>query len=342
MLVAAILLLTSTSLCLSIKNTPKSSSFAAKISVVNKLLFPAFIALTGVPKISYAVKGAFELDAEYYFNALIGKSSKDISKIVSSEKVFVSPRKMNLEFVTEVSDCVLNAVESQCGIPQEEFLKKVKDTVPYSLKYFQLLAPIASETLDDQYYFDMILYLYYLEAGKILTKSEERVNLRRIVGDNILKIAQSKYAVLNPITPVTIDSTEHMLSIKSNNVVILCNGIKQILDLFSRTKVINGYTFDDENLTDLPYVKRSLSDGVPINFQIIVKNPATILSFIEQYKLDTFYHPEIIATTICSLARQFNYNLRVEDYLLDNVYRTENFNVQAQDILLEFNLVIPK
>ncbi len=30
-----------------------------------------------------------------------------------------------------------------------------------------------------------------------------------------------------------------------------------------------------------------------------------------------------------------------EDYLLDNYYRKENYNVQAQDILLEFGLSLP-
>ena len=47
----------------------------------------------------------------------------------------------------------------------------------------------------------------------------------------------------------------------------------------------------------------------------------------------------------CLLLQLFFYNFfiefRYEDYLLDRYYRTENFDVQAQDILSEFGIFSP-
>ena len=126
---------------------------------------------------------------------------------------------------------------------------------------------------------------------------------------------------------------------KANQIILFCQAIKDVLKVFKQMKIIADYTFDDDNLSDLVYITTALRDQLPINFQIIVQNPATILSFIEQYKLDSFYHPEIIATTLCQLSKQFGCKqLDVEDYLLDNEYRTDDFSVQAQDILYEFRL----
>jgi hypothetical protein len=138
------------------------------------------------------------------------------------------------------------------------------------------------------------------------------------------------------------NSKDTTISMKCRNISKFGECITEILSLFQSKMIISGYSFDDENFHDMTYISKSILDSVPLNFQIFIQNPATIISFIEQYKLDTFYHPEIIATTLRSLATQFNINLEFEDYLLDNVYRTDNFDVQAQDILYEFRLTDKK
>lgn len=57
---------------------------------------------------------------------------------------------------------------------------------------------------------------------------------------------------------------------------------------------------------------------------------------MQQVEANSFYHPEIIGTTINSYLRQMGLVSKFEDYLMDNYYREENFDIQAQDILLEF------
>ena len=52
------------------------------------------------------------------------------------------------------------------------------------------------------------------------------------------------------------------------------------------------------------------TQGLPLSFQVTLKNPATILGFIQQSRQDTFYHPEVCATTLCSYARMLGYTIR--------------------------------
>ena len=48
-----------------------------------------------------------------------------------------------------------------------------------------------------------------------------------------------------------------------------------------------------------------------------------------------------LATTIMAYAETLGFQIEFEDYLMDREYRTSNFDVQAQDVLLEFRLSRP-
>ena len=50
-----------------------------------------------------------------------------------------------------------------------------------------------------------------------------------------------------------------------------------------------------------------LLQGLPVNFQLTVVAPVNLLGFLETAAADTFFHPEIIATTIASYARSLGY-----------------------------------
>ena len=72
-----------------------------------------------------------------------------------------------------------------------------------------------------------------------------------------------------------------------------------------------------------------------VSFQVTLKEPSTLISFIEMAALNTFFHPDIIGNTLASYIASRGFDVKYEDYLMDNFYREDNFSVQAQDILLE-------
>jgi hypothetical protein len=50
--------------------------------------------------------------------------------------------------------------------------------------------------------------------------------------------------------------------------------------------------------------------GNPLNVQVTLKDPATILGFMEQSAADTFFHPEIMATALANYARGLGYRVK--------------------------------
>jgi len=149
------------------------------------------------------------------------------------------------------------------------------------------------------------------------------VKLRQKVGDEILQLF-----IKDKLINMTMTNNQR-------NVENLAYNVKLILQSYVKIGLISSFIFDDDDLADQAYADSSFQEGLPVSFQFTLKEPATLLGFIEQNKNDTFYHPEIIASTIASYCRQKGFNTRFEDYLVDNYYRTENFDIEAQDILIE-------
>ena len=75
---------------------------------------------------------------------------------------------------------------------------------------------------------------------------------------------------------------------------------------FNSTKLIGTYAFCSFLISFVYFGNFSLK-GLPVNFQYTLVSPINILGFLETAAADTFFHPEIIATTISSWARSLGY-----------------------------------
>ena len=228
----------------------------------NNLLKTFNIAATTIlfPHQANAIKGAFELDAEYYLKALIGKKD-DNGKLVSKPfPVYVSPRSLDPVFASCLLSIVLKSIESICGVPQDSILERVQQDIPYSLKYFKLFAPIANENIADQYYFDMLIYLYYREAGKVIAKSEQRVELRDLVGDNLLKFILQDHRDIPTSLSTNRNNEADKLERYSKGTSVLSDGFKRILDVYNSSRLIAGYEFGDEDLLDPEYTQQTFAE----------------------------------------------------------------------------------
>ena len=222
------------------------------------------------PHQANAIKGAFELDAEYYLKALVGKKD-DSGKLVSkSFPVYVSPRSLDPVFTSCVLSIVLKSMETIGGVTQDTIVERVQQDIPYSLKYFKLFAPISNENIADQYYFDMLIYLYYREAGKVIAKSEQRVELRDLVGDNLLKFILQD----NRDIPTSLSTNRNYevdkLERYSKGTAMLSEGFKRILDVYNSSRLIAGYEFSDEDLLDAEYTKQTFAEVLILYISIFL------------------------------------------------------------------------
>lgn len=208
-----------------------------------------------VPAQALATRGAFEMDADFYFQNLFGvRKGKDPS-FLKNGVIFPTPRRLDPVFASNIATIVFEELSRATNVQIEIFRNNVYGKVPYYLKYFCTFAPIVSESLDDQYYFDMIMYIAYLEAGRIVKQSEERVKLRQRIGDRILEYVSSSGEFVAPTA--TPNSTKAALAA---NLVNKRGNIKLLLNIFVAAKFISGYKYDDEPLDDIPYVLSSFNE----------------------------------------------------------------------------------
>ena len=210
------------------------------------------------------------MDAEYYLKALVGKKD-DSGKLVSkSFPVYVSPRSLDPVFTSCVLSIVLKSMETIGGVTQDTIVERVQQDIPYSLKYFKLFAPISNENIADQYYFDMLIYLYYREAGKVIAKSEQRVELRDLVGDNLLKFILQDHRDIPTSLSTNRNYEVDKLERYSKGTAMLSEGFKRILDVYNSSRLIAGYEFSDEDLLDAEYTKQTFAEVLILYISIFL------------------------------------------------------------------------
>jgi len=81
---------------------------------------------------------------------------------------------------------------------------------------------------------------------------------------------------------------------------VLSEGVKAILESFVQLKLISSYAFEVDDFADEASAAYSFGEALPVSFQFTLQAPINILSFIEQFKQDTFLHPDLLATTVAA------------------------------------------
>jgi hypothetical protein len=239
-------------------------------------------AATALPTQSRAAQGAFEMDMQFYAKNLLGQ--KPTPGVAVKRPIFKSPRSMDKTFARSIVDLVGDRISALSGSPRGSLESLVDSRIEATLKYFRTFAPITATDVGDQYYFDMVLYLYYLEAAKLLPTSERRVGLRDAVGDGLLALMREKYNVdrggsggsggrgdtisagqgqeqgqgqghkQGPTTATAATATA------AAKMKALGLGVEQILGVFRSTGVIGDYQFDMEDLADFNYAEASFAE----------------------------------------------------------------------------------
>jgi hypothetical protein len=77
-----------------------------------------------------------------------------------------------------------------------------------------------------------------------------------------------------------------------------------------------------------------------LSVQVTFNEPVTLLGTIQMAESNTRFHPDLVSATISQYVASCGFRVMQEDYLMDNFYREENDDVQAQSILLEL-LIFP-
>lgn len=326
-----------------LSSNKKPSSFSSSLSqseLIRKTLITntkALASLFIVPKIVAAQDGAFELDAKYYINNLLGLAPNDGNE--RSQIIFPSPRLIDGIFATDVYNSIKREIISNAPNSNETYLNAyISSNISQELAYFQRQAPIVRQDLTDQYFFDVMVYILYTYAEKQILSSKDRVILRQRIGEKILSLIANKYSDPSNAALSAISSRRSGKVGDCSALPLVAAGVRLLLDTFSSKGLIGGYSIDDENFFEDDYCQVSFEQDLPVSMQITLKSPATLLGVLRQAASNTFFRPEIFATTIAAIVRSCGFGVRFEDYLMDNFYREDNFGVAAQDIIIEMEV----
>mmetsp|Transcript_3288 Transcript_3288/g.3451 ORF Transcript_3288/g.3451 Transcript_3288/m.3451 type:complete len:379 (+) Transcript_3288:91-1227(+) len=292
-----------------------------------------------------ARQGAFEMDLEYYLKTVASRAQGKPDATINAKTAkpaFASARVINKDLASDVVTVVYQQIGRLANLPSSSIKTKVDAQMVLFLPYFKEFVPIRKEDYSDQYYFDITLYVSYLIAAILIPKSTDRVILRKAVGDDILGLLISKKLVASSLDVKSklIDSTTSAV-ISAEKMTLFARGVKEIVSAFKKANFITDFKMDEEDIADKIFAESSFVEGLPVSFQVSLVSPVTILGFIETAAADTFFHPEIMATTLTSWGRSLGYKAHYEDYLVDNLYMANGIDtniVTAQDALIEMQI----
>jgi hypothetical protein len=148
-------------------------------------------------------------------------------------------------------------ISTVARIPVGDVEVSVSKQLPVYLPTFKQYAPIRSETFQDQYFFDITIYLSYLFAQTSIPTSEARVYLRERVGQDILSTLKQRKLVTLP--------TRSSPSTAAAEMSKAASGISSILTAFKSTGLIESFRFDAEDMLDMDYV-----DSLFIDVSLII------------------------------------------------------------------------
>jgi hypothetical protein len=215
--------------------------------------FAATALILQAPRVASSKQGAFEMDAEYYLKNLVQFGTNSESNGERSRAIFPSPRNLDINFTTKIIRIVSKSISIISGISTESIDQSVVSKLPTYLPYFRKFAPVVVEDLSDQYYFDIVVYLYFLTAENYLKSSLERVKLRELISDSIL-------ALFVESLPKTFEGVHGDPISAARLLPKVSEGIKYLLDKFKSYGLIESYIYDDENLQDIIYSSESFKE----------------------------------------------------------------------------------
>lgn len=240
-------------------NIPIDESRQSKSNIMSFLKLSSSILTTvAMPQAVSAARGAFELDTEIYIRNLFGLPMPEKRSVI-----YPSPRKLNVSFASDILSLVYSTVAGCMRISPNELIRVVNIKMPKYLEYFKISVPIVSESLEDQYYYDILLYAVYLEAGSIVNTSEDRVKMRQAVGDAILRYLEGTNDIERPSkhsTELNRGKNSDFVLNRAKSIIAMSKTIETILQLFYKNGMISGYKIDAENIEDEEYLIASFKE----------------------------------------------------------------------------------
>ena len=325
------------------------------------------------------VKGAAEYDLEYYFRDLVKGNTREgnlsssppppalpprilsppsygISSSSSASIPFDFPRLLLNDRCD--GDCIaVSELSRLTSVPTETVSVQIRAFRDKVSTYFSARSPWRTESVTDEYFFDVTAYALYRVASEIIPKDYAlRDRWVRNVGRETSRQWLLKSSSLPPSSSLTDESTTAIRekidgNNKKNIDTPLTGSLPTILrtldSLFLSTKFVSSYKLvggvggGDELRTDTVFDRYDDEDvlsGASVNCLLSLFRPATLGASLQITAEGSRFLPDFVGPVLAALWEGVGLRVEYESYFVDSTYRPNPKDFFPDEMLIQFTL----
>ena len=329
---------------------------------------PATAGIVGwaaVPDPARAVRGAAELDFEYYMRDLMGGNKQEGNVSPSAPPAVAPPRTLQEpllsamltdDFSTSAIPVAVLAQTVQKMTPArslDDVVQQIQKTATgirdKASRSFYARAPWQNPTVSDQYYMDLSAYALWRTAAEVLPNYVDRDAFVRDVGRALYRKMVSTGVVDAPT--------------KTTGIVGTVSSVRQILDAFCQSNYCKAYRLGpDEPAVAIPKNKKknkeatalppepivdelddeALASGGSVDFLVSVMEPATLGAALQITGEQSRFAPDLVGPTLAALWEDAaGLVCTWETFFIDPVYRPNPKDYFPTEQLLQYTIKMP-
>ena len=317
---------------------------------------------------AHAARGAAELDLEYYVRDLVGGNKKEGNIQASAPPITQPPRMLgellirllwntdnnNNNFTTDALPVavLVDTVAQSSGKQQsrDSILQNIQTTATTirdkASRSFYARAPWHTESVRDQYYFDLTTYALWRTAALLLPNYADRDVFVRNVGRALYQQLVVQQGLLLTAAP------------SSTGIVGTVDRVRHLLDVLVQNNFCTAYRLGPDDVVDEPVggkdkkSKRNepvvivdelddqaLRAGGSVDFLVSVIEPATLGAALQITGEQSRFAPDLVGPTLAALWEDTaGLTSTWETFFIDPVYRPNPKDYFPTEQLYQFTL----
>jgi len=280
------------------------------------------------------VRGAAELDFEYYMRDLVGGNKVEGNVLPSKAPSVPPPREVKdplrslllndscsqdclsvLALIEVVLEAMPPGPEEDPRQLEREIQKSVNGYRNKARKSFFARAPWKVESVSDQYYFDLTSYALWRTAADLLPNFRNRDKFIRRLGRFTYQNCR-KYKVLTA------------KPFKKGSLVGTKDSVVEILDLYAESGFCKGYRLGESvkrKEDELPLFDEldddAVASGLSVDCLVSVFEPATLGASLQLTGEQSRFAPDFVGATLAAMWEAAGIQSSWETFFVDPEYR---------------------
>lgn len=296
------------------------------------------------PKPAHAARGAAELDLEYYARDIFGGNKKEGNVQASKPPPMPPPRTIKEPLLSwllsEDTSCVpkqvlLSMISSNSKSFRDSVQERVSTYRSKASRAFFAHASWQSETLADQYYFDLSAYALWRTAADFLSNSIDRDIYVRRVGRQLLENMKGAKLVSSAASASSQGPPRTKISSITSEVL-------NILNTFEANGFLKSYRLGSNGEGEVIFDEvddEALAQGSSVDCLLSLIEPATLGSALQITGEQSRFAPDYIGPTVAALwESSLDVKCQWETYFVDNEYRPNPKDYFPNEQLIQFTI----